>query len=624
MATPKLEQFTNNAATTLNGGITNSTTSITVTSGSVFPSSGNFRVLVDSEIMICTARSTNTLTVTRGAEGTTAVSHSDGAAISHILTSGSLGRLNQDNQSLWGYSSRPPLGKIVDTDGVSALTVSSFTWVNQGTTTASDDNGTIFLEAPAASGENCRLLTKTAPSTPYSVLAGFQAMKLFESFESFFVGFRQSSSGKLHLLSFGYDGSDPAYMAIYAFDNATTFNGTVTNSTLPRTKVLITGDILWLKITDNGTNLVFNVSGDGVSFTQIASFSRTTHMTTTGPDQVCWGVNNQGSTSHKMHSRLVHWSYPDNTAPLREQYINTGETTLSASMDNSQTSLSATSGAVFPSTGNFRIKVENEIMICTARSSNTLTVTRGAEGTTAASHANGLGVTQIITADGLTRIGKDNDHFWGNTNRLPLARIVDTNGTSILTASSFSWVNQGTSTVTDENGTIVMVAPAASGENNRIQVITAPSPTYSVIAAFDCCMIGEAFGNFGIYFRQSTSGKVISLTLSFDGTGEVSPFNIAAYKFTDATTFSANLFARKRIMLRSNRIWFKITDDNTNLIFYYSFDGINWLQLTSEARGTFMTLNGGVTGPNQVGWGMNNQGSTNHSAIARLVHWSYL
>ena len=40
-----MEQFANNAATTLNGGINNSTTSITVASVTNFPTSGNYRIL---------------------------------------------------------------------------------------------------------------------------------------------------------------------------------------------------------------------------------------------------------------------------------------------------------------------------------------------------------------------------------------------------------------------------------------------------------------------------------------------------------------------------------------------------------------------------------------------------
>jgi len=90
------EQFANNASTTLNGAITNSATSIAVTNGTPFSQSGTFRVIVDSEIMLVNSISGNTLSVTRGQEGTTAVSHLSGATITQIVTAGAIAQLKTD------------------------------------------------------------------------------------------------------------------------------------------------------------------------------------------------------------------------------------------------------------------------------------------------------------------------------------------------------------------------------------------------------------------------------------------------------------------------------------------------------------------------------------------------
>ena len=90
------ETFANFATSTLNGAINNSTTSITVTSGTSFPSTGDFRILVDSELMLCTARSGNVLTVTRAIESTSAVSHNDGSVVTHILTAGTIAALKAE------------------------------------------------------------------------------------------------------------------------------------------------------------------------------------------------------------------------------------------------------------------------------------------------------------------------------------------------------------------------------------------------------------------------------------------------------------------------------------------------------------------------------------------------
>jgi hypothetical protein len=91
---PLAEQYQNNSQTTLAEDLDNSETVITVTDGSVFPSAGQFRVLVDSEIFLVTSRSGNDLTAaTRPQEGTTAATHNNGAAITHVLTAASLARV---------------------------------------------------------------------------------------------------------------------------------------------------------------------------------------------------------------------------------------------------------------------------------------------------------------------------------------------------------------------------------------------------------------------------------------------------------------------------------------------------------------------------------------------------
>jgi hypothetical protein len=70
--------------TTLNGAINASTTTITLTSATQFPSTGTSFVLIGTEMIQYTGISGNTLTgVTRGARGTTAASHSDGVTVTN-------------------------------------------------------------------------------------------------------------------------------------------------------------------------------------------------------------------------------------------------------------------------------------------------------------------------------------------------------------------------------------------------------------------------------------------------------------------------------------------------------------------------------------------------------------
>lgn len=74
-------------------------------------------------------------------------------------------------------------------------------------------------------------------------------------------------------------------------------------------------------------------------------------------------------------------------------------TTLAASIDNSQTTMTVASAAAFPA-DEHRVRVGTEIMVVTAGFGTTSwTVTRGADGTTAAAHGSGDGVRHLAVHD---------------------------------------------------------------------------------------------------------------------------------------------------------------------------------------------------------------------------------
>ena len=79
-------QYANNPATVLSGSVTAGATSISVASAADFPTHGKFTIIVDSEIMLVTGVAGTTWTVERGAEGTSAASHNNNAAVTGILT----------------------------------------------------------------------------------------------------------------------------------------------------------------------------------------------------------------------------------------------------------------------------------------------------------------------------------------------------------------------------------------------------------------------------------------------------------------------------------------------------------------------------------------------------------
>lgn len=86
--------------------------------------------------------------------------------------------------------------------------------------------------------------------------------------------------------------------------------------------------------------------------------------------------------------------------------VNRGKSTLADGITAAATSLKVKSGDGdrFPSSGNFRVSVEDEILECTARTGDVLTVTRGLEGTAPAPHVWGRSVKLMVTAGVLAQM----------------------------------------------------------------------------------------------------------------------------------------------------------------------------------------------------------------------------
>lgn len=128
-------KFTNNATTTLASGITNSATSLTVASGggAKFPtlSGGDvfYATLANSsgavEIVQVTARSTDTFTIVRGQDGTTALAWNISDKVELRPTAATLGGMAQTANNLSDLASASTARANL---GVSASGVLSANW----------------------------------------------------------------------------------------------------------------------------------------------------------------------------------------------------------------------------------------------------------------------------------------------------------------------------------------------------------------------------------------------------------------------------------------------------------------------------------------------------------------
>jgi hypothetical protein len=295
----------------------------------------------------------------------------------------------------------------------------------------------------------------------------------------------------------------------------------------------------------------------------------------------------------------------------REIFQNNTSDTLSASCISTDLTISVTTGSKFPTTGDFHVLVDSEIMLVTARATNTLTVTRGQEGTTAAAHSNAAVITLILTAASLKAYLRDN--VPGADGSKPAMRLVDSSGNP-LTSSSFTAVNTTNATISDLDGGIVMRKAAQAGVQDMALLYRAYTAPATVIAGFRALIPnggGSTFPGFALGFRDSVSGK---LNCSFILNNSDANFWWQALRLTDPTT-AGTAGSVKSVTTFSDMLWLKCEDDNTNLKFSISIDGVNWIQLNSEARGAYVT--GGPTG---FFWGVNNYGNT-FVMLTSLVSW---
>jgi hypothetical protein len=112
-------QVKNNAVSTLAADISDVATSVTVASGegAKFPSAYPFHISIDDEIMSCTNRVVDVLTVVRAQQSTTGAIHSSGASVALNITAKSISDLNTAVNTLESSAVSLPIDLTSDVTG---------------------------------------------------------------------------------------------------------------------------------------------------------------------------------------------------------------------------------------------------------------------------------------------------------------------------------------------------------------------------------------------------------------------------------------------------------------------------------------------------------------------------
>ena len=176
-------------------------------------------------------------------------------------------------------------------------------------------------------------------------------------------------------------------------------------------------------------------------------------------------------------------------------------------------------------------------------------------------------------------------------------------------ASGWSWDNQGSAAIDITRGSHSLNAPGATGLQLRGRYRTAPTPPYKITAQLITSMPGVANSTVGLYFRQSSDGKIacfsqngqmlmLSQTFSNPSGGSVSNYLVGG----DTAPYSGMGYPR----------FMRIEDDGVNRICSWSYDGVNFVVFHSVSRTDYLTAD-------QVGFYVF-VNSTSES-IATLLSW---
>lgn len=316
-----MEQFTNNAATTLNNGgsVNNSSDPVTftVTSASGFPSTGNFRVLIGGEILKVTSVSGNNFTAARAQEGTSIATHADGLPVTHVLTkqallnlmsdfnltgtfaslpsAGILGRRYQCTDCpFWYYDNGTTWDKFFGSYPIVTPDNTGFSWDNQGSLVLTTTKDSLTFSGSLSSGVGLRY--KTAPSAPWVAEIAWLLNPSIREGWIIGLGVRESSTGKC--ITFIYENnSNTLAVSTWKFTNTTTFSASYVDRAKGAT---IPSQPIFMKIENDNTNLIFSVSSDGVNWGTFDTRAKTDFLT---PDQIALVYSGAGSTASVIHQK---------------------------------------------------------------------------------------------------------------------------------------------------------------------------------------------------------------------------------------------------------------------------------------------------------------------------------
>jgi hypothetical protein len=161
--------------------------------------------------------------------------------------------------------------------------------------------------------------------------------------------------------------------------------------------------------------------------------------------------------------------------------------------------------------------------------------------------------------------------YFGRDNLVPAAgSIITENFVDPSTAGTFTWVNQGSATISETPGNFLMSFPAG-GNNVRIRSILTPlSGPFTITMAFQPQVNNRNFQTFGIMLRDST-GRIMTWSLGHNGSWQWRRIYWNSITSYNSSADASNVF-RNHVV---NMVWLRLVNDGSLLRCQWSLDNGN-------------------------------------------------
>lgn len=160
-------------------------------------------------------------------------------------------------------------------------------------------------------------------------------------------------------------------------------------------------------------------------------------------------------------------------------------------------------------------------------------------------------------------------------------------------AANFNlWYNQGGATLTDHGEAVTLDVPS-SGATNELRCVgqAAPAAPYSLVAKLLPGSQEKQFHSAGIAVLDNATSRAVHMAI-----GSVGSVSVA--QWTDTSTFSTTVGTADAFHGDMN--WWKIEDDNVDLIFSISREGLFWYEVYRQVRTSWLASPDRITIANQA------------------------